>query len=343
MKQQIVVLGTGGTIAGTAESATDHTGYTAAQIGVQALLASVPGLDAALQGRKLLAEQVAQLDSKDMDFDTMLELARRCAYFLAQPQVKGIVITHGTDTLEETAYFLHGVIPLSLQAKPVVLTCAMRPATSSEADGPRNIVDAVRVACDAKARGVLVVCAGQVHHAVAVQKVHTYALNAFSSGDVARGESGAVAQVAHGQVLWNPVSQESYEKNTHFPDVGSTKLAINLIAISSTSRLTWPRVEIVLNHSHANGRIVRALIEQSRSDDPLRAIVVAATGNATVSHALADALLEAQSQGVAIVMSSRCHWGGIRGELGALGHPSQLPAVKARIAWVCQHAEATTP
>lgn len=185
MTEHIIVLGTGGTIAGTAASSSDHTGYTAAQLGVDALLKAVPGLQAALKGLVLKSEQVAQLDSKDMDFETMLQLAKRCAFHLAQQDVKAVVITHGTDTLEETAYFLHRVIPPELQSKPVVMTCAMRPATSTQADGPRNLRDAVTLAADAQARGVLVVCAGQVHHALAVQKTHSYALDAFSSGDVA--------------------------------------------------------------------------------------------------------------------------------------------------------------
>ncbi|NJS37241.1 MAG: asparaginase [Brachymonas sp.] len=130
-------MGTGGTIAGTAASSSDHTGYTAAQLSVQDLLKCVPGMQEALRGDALESEQVAQLDSKDMDFATMTRIAQRCAHHLAQADVRGIVITHGTDTLEETAYFLHLVLGNAcaelITQKPVVLTCAMRPATSSEA------------------------------------------------------------------------------------------------------------------------------------------------------------------------------------------------------------------
>jgi L-asparaginase len=227
MAEQIVVLGTGGTIAGTAASSSDHTGYTAAQIGIASLLQSVPGLQEALQGRGLVSEQVAQLDSKDMDFATMRLIAQCCVQHLSKPQVKAIVITHGTDTLEETAYFLHRVIPSDLQTKPVVLTCAMRPATSSEADGPRNLRDAVLLAGDAQARGVLTVCAGDVHHAMAVQKIHTYALNAFSSGDVALGEPGVVAQVVGDQVLLRPVFQEFLEEKWQIAGIESARNAID--------------------------------------------------------------------------------------------------------------------
>jgi L-asparaginase len=331
MTSEIIVLGTGGTIAGTAASSSDHTGYTAAQIGVATLLQSVPGLQDALRGHELLSEQVAQLDSKDMDFGTMLLLAQRCAHHLAQPQTKGIVITHGTDTLEETAYFLHRVIPSNLQSKPIVITCAMRPATSSEADGPRNLRDAVIVARDAKARGVLAVCAGDVHHALCVQKIHTYALNAFSSGDVALGEPGVMAQVEGQQVLWKPVFDGFLKQNRHLAGIKSARNAIDLIADEPT---TWPRVEIVLNHAQATGSIVRALLAASKEEDPLRGIVLAGTGNGTVSDALQTALTEAQSSGVEVVITSRCAWGGIHAG-------SSLSAVKARIELVLKLLEAS--
>jgi L-asparaginase len=324
MKQEIVVLGTGGTIAGTAASSSDHTGYTAAQIGIAALLQAAPGLQEPLQGRSLVSEQVAQLDSKDMDFDTMLRIAQRCMHHLSRPEVKAIVITHGTDTLEETAYFLHRVIPSELQAKPVVLTCAMRPATSSEADGPRNLRDAVLVAGDSQARGVLAVCAGDVHSAKAVQKVHTYALNAFSSGDVVWGEMGVVAQVVGNQVMWKPVFQEFLEEKQPIAGVNTAREAMNLIVNASAAKIAWPRVEIVLNHAQASGSIVRALLAASTPQDTLRGIVVAGTGNGTVSESLQNALDEAQSKGVEVVITSRCAWGGIH-------DASALSAVKARI------------
>jgi L-asparaginase len=325
MKQQIIVLGTGGTIAGIAASSSDHTGYTAAQIGIAALLDAVPGLQEALGEKELLSEQVAQLDSKNMDFVTMQRLAQRCAHHLAQPDVEGVVITHGTDTLEETAYFLHRVMPHELQAKPIVLTCAMRPATSSEADGPRNIRDAVIVALDASASGVLAVCAGDVHHAMFVQKIHTYALNAFSSGDTASGEPGVMAQVNGLQVLWRPVSEVFSKEKWPLAGMEPAQSAIDLIV---NEPMAWPRVEIVLNHAQASGSVVRALLAASKEEDPLRGIVVGGTGNGTVSDALRTALTEAQSSGVEVVTTSRCTWRGVR---GGIHDSSSLSAVKARI------------
>lgn len=325
MTEQIVVLGTGGTIAGTATSSSNHTGYTAAQLGVDSLLANVPGLQAALKGAALHTEQIAQLDSKDMDFETMLRLAKRCAFHLAQPQVKAIIITHGTDTLEETAYFLHRVIPPELQTKPVVMTCAMRPATSSQADGPRNLRDAVTLASDAQARGVLVVCAGEVHHAVAVQKTHSYALNAFSSGDAALGELGAMGQVREATVLWHATGQAFFESNQPLALIKSAPSAMHLIVKETVQ---WPRVEIVLNHAQARGAIVRALLADAQPDDPLRGIVVAGTGNGTVSQALQDALSKAQEQGVQVMIASRCAWGGVRDNAVST---NALSAVKTRV------------
>ena len=113
------------------KTASDGVGYTAAQLSIEDLLAAVP----ALKGRRLEALQVAQLDSKDMDFATWQRLAAAVQQHLARPEVAGVVITHGTDTLEETAYFLHRVLAPS---KPVVLTAAMRPATALAPDGPQK-------------------------------------------------------------------------------------------------------------------------------------------------------------------------------------------------------------
>ncbi|HSO44928.1 MAG TPA: asparaginase, partial [Rhodoferax sp.] len=180
----IVVLGTGGTIAGTAATASDNIGYRAAQVGVAQLMAGVPGMSEVLEGHALVCEQVAQIDSKDMSFAIWSALALRVQHHLAQDHVAGIVITHGTDTLEETAFFLHALLPAALQLhKPVVLTCAMRPATSLNPDGPQNLLDAVAVARTVGACSVMAVCAGVVHSALAVQKVHVYRPDAFSSGD----------------------------------------------------------------------------------------------------------------------------------------------------------------
>ncbi len=145
----VVVLGTGGTIAGAASEASDNVGYVAGQRSVADLLRAVP----ALAGAALETEQLAQLDSKDMTHAVWRLLALRCAHHLTRPEVVGIVITHGTDTLEETAWFLQRTLA---PERPVVLVAAMRPATSLQADGPQNLLDAVAVArrrADRRGRG----------------------------------------------------------------------------------------------------------------------------------------------------------------------------------------------
>ena len=161
----VVVLGTGGTIAGTAARTTDYVGYTPAQLSVQHLVQGIP----AMAGVTIECEQVAQIDSKDMDHATWRALALRCALHLARAEVAGLVVTHGTDTLEETAWFLQRVLG---PAKPVVLTGAMRPPGALESDGPQNLVDAVTVAREPAARGVVVAMAGRIHGAREVRKVH---------------------------------------------------------------------------------------------------------------------------------------------------------------------------
>ena len=301
-----VVLGTGGTIAGTAASPTDHTGYTAAQLGVQHLLEAVPGLHALLQGDTLLGEQVAQLDSKDMDHATWQRLALRCQHWLAQPEVGGIVITHGTDTLEETAWFLQQVLK---SAKPVVITCAMRPATSVEADGPQNLLDALTVVRDPQAQGVLAVCAGHIHRARDVQKVHPYRLDAFSSGD-----AGPCGQVVRGQVQWSGPCSASEPHPC---------AAQALVQAASD----WPWVEVLDSHAGADARQVTAWVTAG-----VKGLVVAGTGNGTVHQTLLTALATAQSQGVAVRLTTRCAPGQIVGQPAALQTaPLGLNAYKARI------------
>ncbi|MET3494844.1 asparaginase [Variovorax boronicumulans] len=303
--RRVVVLGTGGTIAGKAASSGDNIGYTAGQVGVADLLGGIT----APEGVTLVAEQVAQLDSKDMSFETWQKLGQRCAHWLAQPDVAGVVITHGTDTLEETAFFLHSV--LSSQ-KPVVLTCAMRPATALSPDGPQNVRDALAVASTTGAGGVTVVCAGTVHSGKDVQKVHTYSLDAFASGD-----AGPIGYVEEGVVRLVRA----------WPDASSsaTSEAVN-------APLPWPRVEIVMSHAGASGQIIDALLRDGAAE-PVRGLVLAATGNGTLHHALEAAALKAQGAGVAVLRATRCAKGRILPKADdRLRDAGALTPVKARIA-----------
>ena len=310
--RRVVVLGTGGTIAGRAESGGDNIGYTAGQVGVADLLG---GIDAP-EGLVLVTEQVAQLDSKDMDFGVWVQLARRCAFWLAEADVAGVVITHGTDTLEETAFFLQAVLAPD---KPVVLTCAMRPATSLSPDGPQNVRDAIAVAATSSAQGVTVVCAGVIHSAMDVQKVHTYRQDAFASGD-----AGPVGYVEEGAVRrlrdW-PRSQAG--GNSRILEANEEAIAL------------WPRVEILTSHAGASGAIVDLLLQERAAGcaDPMRGLVLAATGNGTVHHALEAAALRAQDAGVAVLRATRCTSGRILPRPDdKLRDAGALTAVKARIA-----------
>ena len=315
--KKIAVLGTGGTIAGTTATVGDNIGYTAAQVGVAQLLAAIPAL--ARLPCTLVAEQVAQVDSKDMGFATWQALAARVGHFLAQPDVSGVVITHGTDTLEETAYFLHAVLPADLVArKPVVLTCAMRPSTAMAPDGPQNLLDACAVALTPGAAGVLAVCAGTLHNAVDVQKVHPYRLDAFSSGDA--GPLGFVEENA-----------VRLKKNWPVALVHVEKLDVKKIA----SAESFPRVEIVMSYAGASGAMVDALRVQAIAGhaEPVRGIVVAATGNGKVHHELEAALLRAQAHGIQVLRATRCAEGRILPVAGSGFPDSQgLSPVKARIA-----------
>ena len=317
ISKKVVVLGTGGTIAGTAHSASDNIGYTAAQVAVAQLLDGVPGLPAVLQGHALHSEQVAQVDSKDMRFDIWLALAQRVVHHLAQADVSGVVITHGTDTLEETAYFLHAVLPPELiNAKPVVLTCAMRPASAQNPDGPQNLMDAVSVALTCGAHGVVAVCAGTVHSGLEVQKAHTYKLDAFTSGD-----AGALAYVEEGQVRllrkWPPVLMNKWN-----------------VAIKNISEPTgWPRVEIVMNYAGCDGQVIQAMLQPRDGVTPLHGLVVAGTGNGTLHHDLENALRQAVQAGVTVVRSTRCCNGWVLPAANSeFAHSDGLSPVKARIA-----------
>jgi L-asparaginase len=307
---RLVILGTGGTIAGRAARAADNVGYVAGQVSVADLVAAVP----ALQGLPLEVEQVAQIDSKDMGLVVWQALARRLAAHLDDPGVRAVIVTHGTDTLEETAFVLQQVLK---PGKPVVLTCAMRPASALMPDGPQNLGDAVVVASQARACGVVVVCAGQVHSALDVAKVHTYRLDAFDSGD-----AGPLACVEEGQV-------RSFRPSGLVP-VGLTHDTAALARLLAADAL--PRVELITSHADAGGGLVRALLA---SDDsrPLRGIVVAGTGNGTVHQALTEALQEAHARGVRVVLASRCARGRVVPHPGlAFEHSAGLSPVKARLA-----------
>ncbi|MDD0814209.1 asparaginase [Curvibacter sp. HBC28] len=304
--KRLVVLGTGGTIAGEAGSQHDNVGYRAAQRSVMDLMGGLP----VPAGLSVLGEQVAQLDSKDMDHATWQALLARVQAHLADDSVRGIVITHGTDTLEETAFFLHTLLGA---CKPIVLTCSMRPATALMSDGPQNLVDALAVAADPSARGVVVVCAGQIHDPVGVQKVHTYRPDAFDSGD-----EGPMGQVLEGQPVW-------HRRETRVHRAAPPKA---LQAALSCAVADWPWVALLSSHAGATERAVDAWLAQG-----VDGLVLAGTGNGTLNQALEPALQRAAEAGVPVWRSTRCVGGPVLSG-GASTWPiaQGLNGVKARVA-----------
>lgn len=322
MPMKVVFLGMGGTIAGVASDAADNVGYKSGALELAQVLSLVPGLQDVLMGDAMHCEQVAKLDSKDMEFGHWFLLAQRVGEYLAAPDVRSVVVTHGTDTLEETAFFLASVLPPELLAKKaLVFTCAMRPASSRSADGPQNLLDATAVARAMGVSGVLVVCAGTVHGARDVQKVHPYRLNPFDSGD-----AGPLAYVEEGRLRqvrpWTCALPTRCFSLPHHTPVDQ-----------------WPRVEILISYAGADAAMVRALMASVSPDtSPLRGLVVAGTGNGTVHQSLKTALLQASNQGVRVVRTTRCAWGAIvdGSEGDALPHFDGLSPVKSRIALILE-------
>lgn len=271
----VVVLGTGGTIAGVSPPGADERHYVAARQGIEQLLAAVPQLP---PGVLIGCEQVAQVDSKDMAFQVWLHLVERVQFHLARPEVSAVVVTHGTDTLEETAYFLQRLLA---PRKPVVLTAAMRPATATQPDGPGNLRDAVVLASDDGAEGVLVTLAGRVFAGAEVRKVHPTRLDAFGAGG-----DGPLGAVVAGQVQWHrsPPRDDALSGVT-LPEAPAD----------------WPRVEVVMSHAGSDGLVVRTLCAAG-----VRGLVAIGTGNATLHERLEDALRDAQRLGVRVLRSTRC-------------------------------------
>jgi glutamin-(asparagin-)ase len=265
---RITILATGGTIAGSATSATDTTGYRAATTGVDDVIAAVPELaDVAT----VTGDQFSQLDSADVTDDVLIALARRVAELQADPEVDGIVITHGTDTLEESAYFLHLVLT---STKPVVLVGAMRPPTALSADGPRNLWGAVVAAATPTSAGcgVLVVMNDEIHSARDVTKTSSGRVDAFSS------PHGPVGAIVDGAVRWYRIVRRP---RPTFPIPHAL-----------------PRTAIVYAHTGLDAAQIDAM-------SGFDVIVHAGFGNGTVSTRIVDALERQRASGVLIVRASR--------------------------------------
>ncbi|MVW71554.1 asparaginase [Bordetella sp. 15P40C-2] len=275
-RPSIAVLATGGTIAGVRVQDDAHA-YRAGALSVEHLLAAVPGLDRLAH---IQAEQLANVGSQDMSFAIWAALARRVDALCQDPDIDGIVITHGTDTVEETAYFLSLVIR---HDKPVVLTGAMRPATALGADGPANVLYAVALAASdsARARGPLVVMNEDIHYAREVQKVACNGIDAFASPN--RGRAG----VMRGE------RAVFYSRNEPRHTVNSA-FSVDLLDRA------WPRVDILFATVDLNHDVVDYLSARAR------AIVLSGVGDGNGSQAVLQALHRAVQRGVIVARASRC-------------------------------------
>lgn len=275
-KPNVVILVTGGTIAGSAASNTQMTGYKAGALGIDVLLQAVPEIH---KVANVKGEQISNIGSESMNNKIWLKLAKRINELLAKPDVDGIVITHGTDTLEETAYFLNLV---TKSDKPVVIIGAMRPATAISADGPVNILNAVNLAAskDAKGRGVLIAMNDNINGARDVQKTNTLRVDTFQSPEL-----GYLGYFENGRPVFYKATTRKHTIDTEFD-------------VSNLNDL--PRVDIIYSHVNDDGRMAEAAVANGA-----KGIVHAGTGNGSIHEAAEPALYDAAKKGIVVVRSAR--------------------------------------
>ena len=269
------MLATGGTIAG-AQAPGSRRGYKPGIFSIESLIAAAPGIESLA---RLETAHVANIGSQDMGEAVWTRLARRIQASIDDPGVSGVVVTHGTDTMEETAYFLDLVLHGS---KPVVLVGAMRPATAMSADGPMNLYNAVATAAhpEAGGRGVLVVANDEIHHAREVTKTNTTLIGTFKSSH--RGLAGLVSSA---RIHFYGAARRGKAGTTGF-------------ALPRRGRL--PRVDIVYAHAGMGPDLIRAAVRAGA-----RGLVIAGVGNGNIATPALKAATEAARAGVAVVRSSR--------------------------------------
>ncbi len=272
----VVILATGGTIAGSGATSTTTVGYKAATLPVQALIDAVPELKKIATVR---GEQVFQIASQNMTNEYWLKLAKRVNDLLQQPDVDGLVVTHGTDTLEETAYFLNLV---SKSAKPVVIVGAMRPSTALSADGPINLYNAVLIAGSKEAvgKGVLVCLNDQINAARDVTKTNTSTADTFKSPEL-----GLLGYVQGNRVAFYRLPARKHTSNSEFD-------------LSAVDKL--PNVEIAFGYANVSRAAVDAFAASG-----VDGIVYAGVGDGNPSELTEQALADARAKGILIVRSAR--------------------------------------
>lgn len=275
-KKTIYILATGGTIAG--KGTTEVTaGYKAGAITVEELLSAVPEIQ---NIANIQAEQVANIGSQDMNDQVWLTLSKRVNELLSRSDVDGVVITHGTDTQEETAYFLQLTVNSD---KPIILVGSMRPSTAISADGPRNIYNAVATAVDPASRfkGVMVVMDDKILGADDLAKTNTLSVGTFENPNY-----GPLGIVYNGKPIYTRQSVKRHTTNSEFNIMNLNQL---------------PRVEIILSYSNATSLFVDAALNAG-----VKGIVTAGVGNGNMTTEMMNALEKAVKQhGLAVVRSSR--------------------------------------
>lgn len=274
-RARVCILATGGTIAGKAGSDVDAA-YVSGEVGIETLLQAVPSIQTLAE---IEGEQIAQVGSQDVTDALWLKLAARIHTLFDRDDVDGVVITHGTDTAEETGFFLHLVIK---SARPVVLTGAMRPASSLSADGPLNLYNAVSVAADpaARGRGAILVINDDLHCVRDVTKASTTDLQAFVSPG-----PGLLGTASFGRVRY---FRQPTRRHTIFTELSLTEVD------------HLPRVDVLYAHASMSADLVRASVALGA-----RGIVVAGVGNGNFPSAVAHALAEVSSEGIVVVRSTR--------------------------------------
>ena len=276
-KPKIKVLATGGTIAG-AQTSTSDIGYKAGSFSIDDLIKAVPSLKDVAD---LTGEQVANIPSQTMNHEVWLKLAKRVNEVLKDADTDGVVITHGTDTMEETAYFLSLVVKSD---KPVILVGSMRPATAVSADGPANLYNAVALAAspEARGRGPMVVINDDIHYAREAQKMNTTELDTFHSPN--RGRAGVM----------NVGRIEFFSQNTTRHTTKSE------FSVDGKTPGDLPDVEIVYSCENLGPEMIDFLVQRG-----VKGIVLAGVGDGNSTDAAIAALAAASKKGIAVVRSSR--------------------------------------
>lgn len=303
----IKILATGGTIAGSSESALDLTSYKAGSLGIQALIDAVPQITEFAQ---VSGEQICNINSSNITEDIWLQLAKRVNELLADADTDGIVITHGTDTLEETAYFLNLTVK---SAKPVIIVGSMRPATAISADGPLNLLNAVILAASPQARGlgVLVLLNDEINAAREVSKTNTLCVQTFKTPDL-----GALGYMLNSEPVFY---RRPLRKHTHESE----------FCLDNLTKL--PYVKAVYGQACDDRLLIDALVANAA-----QGIVYAGMGNGNIHYLAEAALVDARLHNIPVVISSRTGSGIIsenkeKWQAHQFVYSDNLTAPKARI------------